>query len=63
MNDKFVIRGAQIVTMDETIGELGSGDILVENGEIRSVAASIDAHGADHLADESARYRHRHRRW
>ena len=43
----ILIKGAQIVTMDDAIGDFDRGDILIENGAIKQVAAAIDAAGAE----------------
>lgn len=39
----FLIRNATILSMDLEIGDLSSGDVLVENGKISNVKNSIDA--------------------
>ena len=39
----ILVRGAQVLTMDPALGDLPRGDILVEGGVIRAVAASIPA--------------------
>src|SRR5260370_6593951 len=43
------IRGAQIVTMDESLGDFASADILIENGAIRAVGPSLDAADAERI--------------
>ena len=40
---EFVIRGATVLTMDRTIGDLARGDVHVRNGAIVAVAKEIDA--------------------
>jgi 5-methylthioadenosine/S-adenosylhomocysteine deaminase len=40
---EFVIRGANVLTIDPAIGDLASGDVHVRNGDIVAVAASVDA--------------------
>jgi cytosine/adenosine deaminase-related metal-dependent hydrolase len=47
MAKKTLIKGAEIVTMDETLGDLASGDILIENGAIAAVGASLAAVDAE----------------
>jgi hypothetical protein len=42
----FVIRGAYVLTMDRTLGELPQGDVHVRNGVIAAVGPNIDAPGA-----------------
>ena len=43
---EFVVRGAQVLSMDDTIGDLPSGDVHVRDGSIVAVAANVDAPGA-----------------
>ena len=43
----MLIKGAAIVTMDDRLGELLTGDILVDGGIIREIAPSIDAPNAE----------------
>ena len=43
MPTRTVIRRAAIVTMDDRLGDLLCGDILIEDGRIREVAPQIDA--------------------
>jgi cytosine/adenosine deaminase-related metal-dependent hydrolase len=42
---EFVIRGANVLTMDRAIGDLAKGDVHVRNGAIVAVAPLIDAPG------------------
>ncbi len=50
LNEKFpiktFIRGATILSMDETIGNLVRGDILIENGMIIAVGENVEAEDA-----------------
>jgi 5-methylthioadenosine/S-adenosylhomocysteine deaminase len=39
----FVIRGANVVTMDATLGELSSGDVHVRDGHIVNVGVNVEA--------------------
>lgn len=41
--DRILIKNACIVTVDKTLGNLPSGDLLIENGTIREVSTSITA--------------------
>ena len=41
MAKSVVIQGAQVVTMDETLGDFASADILVEDGAIKAVGPSL----------------------
>src|SRR4029079_4409821 len=47
MANRLHIRGAQVVTMDETLGDFPTADILIEQGEILAVGRSLDAAGAE----------------
>ena len=47
MPNRLHIRGAQVVTMDDTLGDLAEADILVEEGAILAVGRSLDGTGAD----------------
>jgi cytosine/adenosine deaminase-related metal-dependent hydrolase len=44
---EFVIRGARVLSMDDVVGELASGDVHVRNGAIVAVDASVAAPGAE----------------
>ena len=44
---EFVVRGAHVLTMDTTLGDLPSGDVHVRDGAIVAVAASVPAAGAE----------------
>ena len=44
--ERIVLRGGTIVTMDDAIGDLAAGDVLVERGCIEAVAPSIAAEDA-----------------
>src|SRR5262245_60812111 len=43
---EFVIRGANVLTMDPGIADLASGDVHVVDGVIRAVAPRVDAANA-----------------
>src|SRR6185369_14705338 len=47
MANRLHIRGAQVVTMDETLGDFPTADILIEEGAILAVGPSLDAAGAE----------------
>ncbi len=47
MAKRLHIRGAQVVTMDDTLGDFPTADILVEEGAILAVGRSLDAAGAE----------------
>jgi 5-methylthioadenosine/S-adenosylhomocysteine deaminase len=47
MTNRLHIRGAQVVTMDETLGDFPTADILLEEGAILAVGRSLDAAGAE----------------
>ena len=44
---RTLIRGADVLTMDPTLGEQPATDILVENGRIAAVGKGLDADGAE----------------
>jgi 5-methylthioadenosine/S-adenosylhomocysteine deaminase len=44
---EFVVRGARVLTMDASLGDLASGDVHVRDGAIVAVAASVSAPGAE----------------
>src|SRR5438094_5683064 len=43
MGKSVVIQGAQVVTMDQGLGDFASADILIEDGAIKTVAPSLQA--------------------
>ena len=43
---EFVVRGANVLSMDDKIGDLPSGDVHVRDGAIVAVAANVNAPGA-----------------
>jgi cytosine/adenosine deaminase-related metal-dependent hydrolase len=43
MAKSVVIQGAQVVTMDERLGDFAVADILIENGAIKAVGPSLQA--------------------
>jgi 5-methylthioadenosine/S-adenosylhomocysteine deaminase len=49
MPKRIHVRGAQIVTMDESLGDFASADILIEDGVIRAVGPSLDAADAERI--------------
>ena len=46
MANRIHIRGAQLVTMDATLGDFPAADILIEDGAILAVGPSLDGGGA-----------------
>lgn len=44
---RTLIKGGTIITMDPGVPDLGSGDILVENGKIAAIAEALDDGDAD----------------
>src|SRR3984893_8685090 len=44
--NRIVIRGGYVITMDESIGDLPVGDVLVEGRRIVAVAPSVDVSDA-----------------
>jgi 5-methylthioadenosine/S-adenosylhomocysteine deaminase len=47
MANRIHIRGAQLVTMDEALGDFSAADILIEEGAILAVGPSLDGGGAE----------------
>jgi len=45
-NPATLIRGAYLLTMDDALGDLPSGDILIEDGRIAAIGASLSREGA-----------------
>src|SRR4051794_37621808 len=44
---EFVVRGAQVLTMDDALGDFARGDVHVRNGTIVAVGAAVSAPGAE----------------
>ncbi len=42
-NNEILLQGGYVLSMDAEIGDLASGDVLIRDGQIIEVAASIDA--------------------
>ena len=49
MAERTIIRGADIVTMDEALGDLPASDILIENGAIAAIGPSLQALDAERI--------------
>jgi len=47
MTERVLLRGGHVLSMDPTIGELGVGDVLIEDGTIVAVAPGIETGDAD----------------
>jgi 5-methylthioadenosine/S-adenosylhomocysteine deaminase len=47
MANRIHIRGAQVVTMDATLGDFSTADILIEEGAILAVGRALDPAGAE----------------
>lgn len=43
MSRRTVLRGGYVLTLDDELGELVSGDVLIEDDRIAAVARSVDA--------------------
>src|SRR5436190_6053577 len=43
----IVIRGANVLTMDERLGDFASGAVHIRDGAIAAVAENLDVSGAD----------------
>src|ERR1700690_62987 len=47
MSDRVVLRGGYVLSMDERVGELTTGDVLIEDGVIAAVQAQVDVEDAE----------------
>ncbi len=47
MSDRVLLRGGYVLSMDESLGELPEGDVLIEDGAIAAVEAHADVHDAE----------------
>jgi cytosine/adenosine deaminase-related metal-dependent hydrolase len=47
MSDRVVLRGGYVLSMDERVGELTTGDVLIEDGVIGAVKARVDVEDAE----------------
>ena len=46
MTDRILIRGATVLTQDDSLGEMGNADVLVEGDRIAEVGHGLSAEGA-----------------
>src|SRR5438874_4536030 len=53
--DRRLLRGGTILTMDPAIGDLVTGDVLMEGTEIAAVAATIEVSDAVEVIDATGR--------
>ena len=44
---KTLIRGAHVLTMDDALGTIAGGDVLIDGDRIAAVGTGLDAAGAD----------------
>jgi 5-methylthioadenosine/S-adenosylhomocysteine deaminase len=44
---RTLLRGGMVVSLDPAIGDLPQGDVLIEDGRVAAVAATVDAAGAE----------------
>ena len=49
MGQRLLLRGGYVLSMDEEIGELPRGDVLIEDGAIAAVAERVDVQDAEVL--------------
>jgi cytosine/adenosine deaminase-related metal-dependent hydrolase len=42
MSERVLLRGGHVLSMDEQIGELPGGDVLIEDGRIAAVSAAVE---------------------
>jgi cytosine/adenosine deaminase-related metal-dependent hydrolase len=55
MSNRILLRGGQVITMDPAIGDLATGDVLIEDGKIAAVEPSIDADVDAEIIDAAGR--------
>ena len=53
MSDRLLLRGGYVVSMDDSIGELATGDVLIEDGAIAAIGERLEVEDAE-LLDVSA---------
>lgn len=51
---RVLVAGGTVVTMDKALGDLASGDVLIEDGRIVAVAPKIDAADAERIEADGA---------
>jgi hypothetical protein len=56
--NRLLIRGGTVLSMDSAVGDLPTGDVLVENGKIKAVAPQVQASNA-HVARFAQKHRPR----
>jgi 5-methylthioadenosine/S-adenosylhomocysteine deaminase len=49
MGERLLLQGAHVVTMDPDLGELPSGDVLIDDGRIEAIAERIPVTDAERL--------------
>ncbi|CAN5418806.1 amidohydrolase family protein [soil metagenome] len=54
MGERTLITGGRVLSMDSSVGDLNRGDLLIEDGLIAEVAASIDAVDCEVIEAEGA---------
>jgi 5-methylthioadenosine/S-adenosylhomocysteine deaminase len=47
MTDKILLKGGTVISVDPTLGDFATGDVLIEGDRIAAVAASIDVSDAE----------------
>ncbi len=47
MSERVLLRGGHVLSMDEELGELPSGDVLIEDRDIAAVAARVEVEDAE----------------
>src|ERR1700712_5180222 len=47
MGQRTLIKGGTVISVDPSVGDFDPGDVLIEDGKIVAVAASIDAGDAE----------------
>ena len=55
MSERVLLRGGYVLSMDDEIGELPAGDVLIEDGRIAAVAPRIESRDAERRRRRRAR--------
>ncbi|MPZ52132.1 MAG: amidohydrolase family protein [Acidimicrobiia bacterium] len=47
MSERVLLQGGHVITMDDDLGDVAKGDILIENGKIAAVGSDLEAGDAE----------------
>ena len=51
MGDRILLRGGHVVTMDQGLGEIAGGDVLIDGSKIAEVAQHIEVEDVETVYD------------